>query len=116
MGPLLLTRYKGNNYPEFASLLPIANEVCEGYVFTPVCLSTGVGELSRPRPRGDVGGSGRDVSRPTPRGGGCPGPGGVSQHALRQTPPSAEGYCCGRYALYWNAFLFEKKNAYVIEM
>ena len=31
--------------------------------------------------------------------------GGVSQHALRQTPP-ADGYCCGRYASYWNAFLF----------
>ena len=31
----------------------------------------------------------------------------VSQHALRQTPPPpADGYCCGRYASYWNAFLF----------
>ena len=28
----------------------------------------------------------------------------ISQHALRQTPP-ADGYCCGRYASYWNAFL-----------
>ena len=63
-------------------------------------------------------------SRPTPRGGrlrglggggsqglhlgGCPGPGqgDVSQHALRQTPPhQVDGYCCGRYASYWNAFL-----------
>ena len=42
------------------------------------------------------------VSRPTP--GGCPGPGGVSQHALRQTPPT-DGYCCGRYASYWNELL-----------
>ena len=41
--------------------------------------------------------------------------GGVSQHALgqtpprktspRQTPPSPEGHCSGRYASYWNAFL-----------
>ena len=23
-----------------------------------------------------------------------------------QTLPSADGYCCGRYASYWNAFLF----------
>ena len=48
--------------------------------------------------------------------GGCPGPGlggvqaqggCVSQHALRQTPPPpADGYCCGRYASYWNALLF----------
>ena len=32
----------------------------------------------------------------------------VSQHALRQTPPPllADGYCCGRYASYWNAFLY----------
>ena len=35
-------------------LLP-ANEVCEGYVFTHVCLSTG--GVSRPTPRGDVEGS-----------------------------------------------------------
>ena len=47
-------------------------------------------------------------------GGGAPGPhlggfqaqapGGVSQHALRQTP-QADGYCCGWNASYWNAFL-----------
>ena len=40
---------------------------------------------------------------------GSPDPqtGGVSEHALRQTPlPTADGYCCGRYASYWNAFLF----------
>ena len=47
----------------------------------------------------------------------------LSQHALQQvssrgvcsggvpaprgeTPPKADGYCCGRYASYWNAFLF----------
>ena len=24
------------------------------------------------------------------------------------TPPPADGYCCGRYASYWNAFLFFK--------
>ena len=39
------------------------------------------------------------VSRPTPRG-------GVSQHALRQTP--SDGYCHGQYASYWNAFLWLK--------
>ena len=32
--------------------------------------------------------------------------GRVSQHALRQTPSPVDGYCCGRYASYWNAFLF----------
>ena len=31
---------------------------------------------------------------------------GVSQHALRQTLPPSDSYCCGQYASYWNAFLF----------
>ena len=64
--------------------------------------------VSRPTPRGVSRPTPRGVSRPTP--GGSPGPhpgggGGVSQHALRQTP-LADGYCCGRYASYWNTFLF----------
>ena len=59
---------------------------------------------SRPRPRGRLG-SGWGGPGP---GGGGPGPGlwgSVSQHALRQAPP-ADSYCCGRYAFYWNAFLY----------
>ena len=27
-----------------------------------------------------------------------------------QTPPPADGYCCGRYASYWNAFMFYKSR------
>ena len=71
------------------------------------------GGVSRPRPGGEVGGSGQGVPRPRPggevgglvrgvsrstTGGGVlrptaegmsrPSRGGVSQHALRQTPPS----------------------------
>ena len=48
------------------------------------------------------------VSRPTTKGVSKPTPMGVcvSQNALRQTPP-ADGYCCGRYAFYWNAFLLK---------
>ena len=91
--------------------LPSANEVCEGYVFTRVCHSVHGGGVSRPRPRGEVGWSGQGgvqaqarevVSRPRPRPWvvvsrprsgywGCPGPGQgvcVSQHVLRQIPPS----------------------------
>ena len=85
-------------------LLPPATKLGQGYVFTHVCYSVYRG-VSRPRPRGEVEGCGRGVSRPRPRGrlgglargwgvsrptpGGYPGPhlGGVSQHALRQTPP-----------------------------
>ena len=65
-------------------LLPPANEVCEGYVFTRVCHSAH-GGVSRPTPRGEVEGSGcggglqadtqvgrwgvwlGGVARPTPR-------------------------------------------------
>ena len=61
----------GDGYDEFTGLitmiknetigfLPPANEVCEGYVFTPVCQSfrpQGAG-VSRPTPRGEVEGSG----------------------------------------------------------
>ena len=39
--------------------------------------------------------------------GGVPGPGGgclVPANGWWRPPP--EGYCCGRYASYWNAFLF----------
>ena len=56
------------------------------------------GGVFRPTPRGEVQGSGQE---------GSPGPhrGGGSQHALRQTP-TPDGYCCGWYASYWNAFLF----------
>ena len=77
------------------SLLPPASVVCEGHVFTGVCLSTKVGgvvsqhalQVSRPTlggsPDPHPGGS------PGPHLGGSPGPHpwGVSQHALRQTPP-----------------------------
>ena len=72
-----------------------------------MCLAgLGGGGVSRPTPRGEVEGSGRGVSRPTPGGGvsrptprgglqahtqggvSRPTPRGcVSQHALRQTPP-----------------------------
>ena len=40
------------------------------------------------------------VSRPTPRGVYRPTPEGVSR-----PDPLADGYCCWRYASYWNAFL-----------
>ena len=56
-------------------------------------------QVSGPTPKGEVEGFGLGGSRgPHP---------GVSQHALRQAhPPAVDGYCCGQYASYWNAFLF----------
>ena len=95
------------------SLLPPANEVCEGYVFTPLCQlfcsQGGVCSWGVSAP-GGVGSPGSHlggglqahtwgVSRPTPGG-------GLSQHALRQTLPPADGHCCGWYASHWNAILF----------
>ena len=97
------------------NLLPPANEVCEGYVFTRVCMSTGgwypsmpcrwypsmpcrsPGGSPGPHPGGKLRGLARGVSRPTPGGvsrptlEGSPSSHGgcVSQHALRQAPQTA---------------------------
>ena len=75
----------------------------------PACLAAGLqGEGWYPSmpsrfPGPSLGGKLRGLA-----GGRSPGPhqGSVSQHALRQTPPPPDGYCCSRYASYWNAFLF----------
>ena len=103
-----------NNNVEIRDFITAATKLRQGNIFTPVCFCSRGGEclgpgrrlgglaggVSGPRPKGEVGGSGRGVSRPTARVGW-----GVSKHALRQTPPPPEdGYCCGRYASYWNAF------------
>ena len=103
------------------------NEVCKGYVFTGVCLSTGGCACSW--------GGGCDCSQGVPAfGGGVPGPTGVPAprgawsrgvwsggwvpapwgSGLRGVPDGdspmppipPDDLCCGRYASYWNAFLF----------
>ena len=101
-------------------------EVCEDYVFTRVCQSFTGGGGGIPACIAGFctrGGGGIPaciaglqahtwgVSRPTP--GMSPGQqmgGGVGIPACTEasTPPlpQADGYCCGRYASYWNAFLF----------
>ena len=81
---------------------------CEGYVFTGVCLSTGVA------------GVGWEVSASVHAGIPPSHPGAdtpqeqtppKSRHPPEQTPPKSRhppryGDYCGRYASYWNAFLF----------
>ena len=76
------------------------------------CLDPGPGErleclarrgVSRPRPR--RGGGGGGLAR-----GWCPGPDlwwgeCIPAFTEADTPPPADGYCCGQYASYWNAFL-----------
>ena len=109
---------------------------CKGYVFTPVCLSTG-GSASvhagippsssshsrppssrHPRSRHPLGADNPPERTPPwsrPLRSRHPHPleqTPLEQTPLEQTPPSrsrppqADGYCCGRYASYWNAFLF----------
>ena len=85
-------------------LLP-ANEVCEGYVFTRVYHSV-PGGVSRPRPRVEVKESGQGGPGPH-RGRSRPTPGGWCIPACTEAElPPADNYRCGRYASYWNAFLF----------
>ena len=54
----------------------------------------------------------------TPPGADTPPPWGSRHPPSVDTPreqaptPPADGYCCGRYASYWNAFLFIDNNAF----
>ena len=119
----------------FASLLPPANVVCEGYVFTPVCDSVngkgvrgcsrggacvvapgaGVcGKGGRAWQRGGMRGKGgmrceRGVCMAKGgmrgEGGGVHGEGGCAWYAPPR-PPRYGRSLRGRYASYWNAFLF----------
>ena len=76
-------------------------------MFTGVCLSTGVPAAGGSGPRGCL----LLGEGPAPGGGGCllrgvPAPGGLVRGVW--SPPGTPGYCCGQYASYWNAFLFQK--------
>ena len=108
--------------------LPPTNEVCEGYVFTPVCLSTSGGGCLGPGPGGRLGVSGQGGVQAITWGWGCPGPhpgvGGPGPHLGVCVQAHAGGGGPGpggcipacteadipppsrRYASYWNAFLF----------
>ena len=76
---------------------------------------SGWGGSPGPQPRGKLRGIWQGV--PVPGGGACYWGGACSWGGtcsggclLRgglETPPPADGYRCGRYASYWNAFLFK---------
>ena len=108
---------------------------CEGYVFTRVCLSTGGGSAWVGTPPGPGTPPWDQVhpvrpgkpprTRYTPRPGTPPyqvhtppdqvhtppdqvhTPPGITGTPPRPGTPPRGGYCCGRYASYWNAFLLE---------
>ena len=66
--------------------LPPANEVYEGYVFTPVCHSVHRGDSRRPTRRVDVGGLAGGVLKAHIQGevwGGLAGEGGLQAHTQR---------------------------------
>ena len=63
------------------------------------------GGVSRSTPRGELRGLAWGVSSPTPGGVSRPTPWGRGIPACTEAETS-HGYCCGRYASYWNAFLF----------
>ena len=85
----------------------------EGYVFTGVCDCVHRGCLVQggawcwgvPGPGGLVPGV-------WSRGGGCLVPGEVWSGGAWWRPP-LDGYCCGRYASYWNAFLFNSGHPHL---
>ena len=86
---------------------------CKGYIFTGVYLSTGGCLLG-----GGVTGPGGCLF---PGRGRClvlvgmPGPGGTWSGGGLVSPTGRDGYCYGRYASYWNAFLYSN-NIIVISL
>ena len=75
--------------------LPPATKLGQGYIFTGVCDSV--------HGRGGSALGGGTWSRGFCSWG-VPGPGGLLWGVPGGDPPQ-DGYCCGRYASYWNAFL-----------
>ena len=82
---------------------------CEGYVFTRVCHSVHRGLVSQHALQ-VVSQYALQQGGLLPRGCACSRGGLLGGCLLRgegvETPLKADGYCCGRYASYWNAFLF----------
>ena len=82
---------------------------CEGYVFIRVCDSVYRGGAIPACIAGGIPAclaAGGVCSRGSAPGGACSG--GVCSGGCGDPPPKADGYCCGRYASYWNAFLFHQ--------
>ena len=83
---------------QISGSLPPANEVWGKVIFSEACVKNSV--------RGGAWSGGCLVPGVPGRGGGVPAPGGgaCSWGGVPGGDPP-DGYCCGRYAFYWNAFL-----------
>ena len=92
------TRSPGGWYPSMPCRFPCPH---------PRGKSTGIGGSPGPHPRGKLRGI---WSGPHPRRGVVPAPGGLLLGGVCSQGggdlPLRDGYCCGQYASYWNAFLF----------
>ena len=86
--------------PQDEILLPPANEVWGKVIFSQACVKNSVH-------RGGLlpGGCLVRVGGLLPEW--VPGPGGSAPRGVPGGDPP-DGYCCGRYASYWNALLFRK--------
>ena len=82
------------------SFVTVRNEVAK-VMFLQVCVCPRGGGLllGVPCPRGSAPGGG------VPGSGGCLVLGGGIPACTEADPSRRDGYCCGRYASYWNAFL-----------
>ena len=91
-----LSREKRWEQPKLFLNFYRANEVWSKVIFSQACVKNSVHSGGVPGPGGAWSGG-----TPAP-GGSAPGVSGLGG-CLVEIPT---GYCCGRYASYWNAFLF----------
>ena len=77
-------------------------------MFTGVCLSTGRVWSRRGACSGGVWSGGCLLGGGVPAPGGMLVPGGVWSGGMVPGGDPPDGYCCGQYTSYWNAFLFRQ--------
>ena len=111
-----------NGHLELMALLQPATKLGEGNIFRSVCQEFCSQGVFSPTLRGEDEGSGEGGLQVHTYGGGWgsgpggspgPDPGGSIPECTEadSPPPPADGYCCGRYPPYWDAFLLSSVRA-----